>query len=135
MESLMNALERQKISLPIANTKTMLLYPDFLQPLAVKLANEHRSKGMDVALVCFARDKVLADYEEYGRKEPVRRHCLYSEERFGACYRFVDRRSTAGGAVGEEGYEKDEIFDHCTDKRTPGVPDAGAAGKSRHHLR
>ena len=43
-------------------------YPDFLQPLAVKLANEHRSKGMDVALVCFARDKVLADYEEYGRK-------------------------------------------------------------------
>lgn len=68
MESLMNALERQKISLPIANTKTMLLYPDFLQPLAVKLANEHRSKGMDVALVCFARDKVLADYEEYGRK-------------------------------------------------------------------
>ena len=69
MESLMNALERQKISLPIANTKTMLLYPDFLQPLAVKLANEHRSKGMDVALVCFARDKVLADYEEYGRKK------------------------------------------------------------------
>ena len=68
MESLMNPLERQKISLPIANTKTMLLYPDFLQPLAVKLANEHRSKGMDVALVCFARDKVLADYEEYGRK-------------------------------------------------------------------
>ena len=68
MESLMNALERQKISLPIANTKTMLLYPDFLQPLAVKLANEHRSKGMDVALVCFERDKVLADYEEYGRK-------------------------------------------------------------------
>ena len=68
MESLMNALERQKISLPIVNTKTMLLYPDFLQPLAVKLANEHRSKGMDVALVCFARDKVLADYEEYGRK-------------------------------------------------------------------
>lgn len=68
MESLMNALERQKISLPITNTKTMLLYPDFLQPLAVKLANEHRNKGMDVALVCFARDKVLADYEEYGRK-------------------------------------------------------------------
>lgn len=68
MESLMNALERQKISLPIVNTKTMLLYPDFLQPLAVKLANEHRSKGMDVALICFARDKVLADYEEYGRK-------------------------------------------------------------------
>ena len=68
MESLMNALERQKISLPIANTKTMLLYPDFLQPLAVKLANEHRSKGMDGARVCFARDKVLADYEEYGRK-------------------------------------------------------------------
>ena len=61
MESQMNALERQKISLPIVNTKTMLLYPDFLQPLAVKLANEHRSKGMDVALGCFARDKVLAD--------------------------------------------------------------------------
>ena len=45
MESLMNALERQKISLPIANTKTMLLYPDFLQPLAVKLANEHRRRA------------------------------------------------------------------------------------------
>ena len=68
MESLMNALERQKISLPIANTKTMLLYSDFLQPLAVKLALEDSCMGMDVSLVCFARDKVLADYEEYGRK-------------------------------------------------------------------
>lgn len=68
MESLMNALERQKIEIPVHNTRTMILYPDFLQPMAVKLAVDHRKKGMDIALVCFGRDKVLADYKEYGRR-------------------------------------------------------------------
>ncbi|MDY2938514.1 MAG: ATP phosphoribosyltransferase regulatory subunit, partial [Fusicatenibacter sp.] len=68
MESLINALERQKIEIPVHNTRTMILYPDFLQPMAVKLAVDHRKKGMDIALVCFGRDKVLADYKEYGRR-------------------------------------------------------------------
>ena len=68
MESLINALERQKIEIPVPNTKTMILYPDYLQPMAVRMAVEHRKRGMNVALVLFERDKVLADYKEYGKR-------------------------------------------------------------------
>ncbi len=116
MESLMNALERQKISLPIANTKTMLLYPDFLQPLAVKLANEHRSKGHGcrAGLLCKGTRflqimKNTAERTSSAALSIFRRaiRCLLSICRQEKYSRWSCRR----GRV-----RKDEIFDHCTDK-------------------
>ena len=46
----------------------MLLYPDFLEKMAVRMAKDHRKEGLDVALVPFARGKVLEDYIAYGKR-------------------------------------------------------------------
>ena len=68
MDQLMNALDRQDIKLPVRNTKTMILYADFLENMAVRMACEHRANGMEVACVRFERGKVLEEYKAYGRR-------------------------------------------------------------------
>ena len=68
LQPMLDALERQKLAEPAPRTRTMLLYPDFLEKLAVGMAKEHRRDGLDVALVPFARDKVLEDYIAYGKR-------------------------------------------------------------------
>ena len=44
------------------------VYPDFLEKMAVRMAKDHRKEGLDVALVPFARGKVLEDYIAYGKR-------------------------------------------------------------------
>ncbi|HIU77061.1 MAG TPA: ATP phosphoribosyltransferase regulatory subunit, partial [Candidatus Pelethocola excrementipullorum] len=56
------------IKLPVRNSKTMILYADFLEDMAVRMASEHRSSGMEVACVRFERGRVLEDYKAYGRR-------------------------------------------------------------------
>ena len=68
MDQLFSALERQNIKLPVRNSKTMILYADFLEDMAVRMASEHRSSGMEVACVRFERGRVLEDYKAYGRR-------------------------------------------------------------------
>lgn len=68
MDQLMNALARQNISLPVCNTKTMILYADFLEDRALEIATSHRKDGMEVACVRFERGKVLEEYKAYGRR-------------------------------------------------------------------
>lgn len=68
VDSLLNAIERQKLSLPVIDIKTMLLYPAHLEGLAIRFAAEHRKQKMEVACVRFAAGHVLDDYSEYGRR-------------------------------------------------------------------
>ena len=62
------AIERQNIELPIADIKTMVLYPDYLETEAICFAEEHRKRGMDVACVRFAAGRELDDYRAYGER-------------------------------------------------------------------
>lgn len=68
LQPMLDALERQKISTRVPRTRTMLLYPDFLEKMAVQMAKEHRKEGLDVALVPFGRGRVLDDYIAYGKR-------------------------------------------------------------------
>ena len=49
-------------------TKTMILYPEFLENQALRLAASHRASGMEVACVRFGRDNTLDQYKEYGKR-------------------------------------------------------------------
>jgi ATP phosphoribosyltransferase regulatory subunit len=66
IDSLLNAIERQNIRLPLENIKTMALYPERLESLAVRFASAHREQGMDVACVRFEPGRILDDYRAYG---------------------------------------------------------------------
>ena len=68
VDALLNAIERQNIRLPIADIKTMVLYPEHLERLAIRFAAAHRDLKMDVACVRFEQGKVLEDYRAYGRR-------------------------------------------------------------------
>lgn len=68
MDQLMNALERQGLRPELPRSRTMILYVDFLEETAVRLAAKHRREGMEVACVRFARGRVLDDYKEYGKR-------------------------------------------------------------------
>lgn len=68
LQSILDALDRQKIQCSVPHTKTMILYPDFMENTAVEMAKEHRKEGMDVALVPFGRNRVLEDYITYGKR-------------------------------------------------------------------
>ena len=66
VDSLVNAIERQNVEIPIADIKTMILYPAYLEKAAIRMAMEKRADGLDVACVRFAEDQVLDYYREYG---------------------------------------------------------------------
>ncbi len=68
VDSLLNAIERQKLTLPVKDIKTMLLYPSQMEGLAIRFAAEHRKQKMEVACVRFQPGKVLDDYCEYGKR-------------------------------------------------------------------
>ena len=68
VDSLLNAIERQNIRLPIADIKTMVLYPERLEKLAIRFANAHRERKMDVACVRFEPGRILEDYRVFGRR-------------------------------------------------------------------
>ncbi len=68
LDSVLNAIERQKLTLPVRDIKTMLLYPAHLEGLAIRFAAEHREKNMEVACVRFESGRVLDDYSAYGRR-------------------------------------------------------------------
>ena len=68
IDSLLNAIERQKISLPVEDIKTMILYPAELEEMAIHYAGSRRANGLDVACVRFEYGKVLDDYRRYGMR-------------------------------------------------------------------
>ncbi len=68
VDSLLNAIERQKLTMPVKDIKTMLLYPAHLEGLAIRFAAEHRKKKMEIACVRFETGRVLDDYSQYGKR-------------------------------------------------------------------
>ncbi|MDO4489776.1 MAG: ATP phosphoribosyltransferase regulatory subunit [Lachnospiraceae bacterium] len=68
VDSLLNAIDRQKLTLPVKDIKTMLLYPAQMENLAVRFAAEHRGKKMEVACVRFEAGRTLDDYTAYGKR-------------------------------------------------------------------
>ncbi|MCQ2501017.1 MAG: ATP phosphoribosyltransferase regulatory subunit [Lachnospiraceae bacterium] len=68
VDSLLNAIERQKLQLPVKDIKTMVLYPASLEGLAIRFAADHRAQRMEVACVRFEAGHVLDDYSEYGKR-------------------------------------------------------------------
>lgn len=67
-DTLYNALLRQQIVLPISYEKTMILYPEVLEKLAIRFAQENRNEGLDIACVRFRAGKELDDYRKYGQQ-------------------------------------------------------------------
>lgn len=68
MDSLLAALERQQIEIPQEESKTMILYPDFLRETGLRLVNHHRRQQMQVAGVVFDRKRTLSEYRAYGKR-------------------------------------------------------------------
>lgn len=68
MDQLLLALDRQKISIPVPQGRTMILYPQPMRAAAIALADEHRRSGMDVVCQCIQKGKFLEDYKAYGRR-------------------------------------------------------------------
>lgn len=66
IDALLTALDRQGIEIPIRDMKTMVLYPPRMEAQCVRYAAHQRGRGLDVACVRFAPDRVLDDYRAYG---------------------------------------------------------------------
>ncbi|MGN0252608.1 MAG: ATP phosphoribosyltransferase regulatory subunit [Oliverpabstia sp.] len=67
MEQVMNALQRQKIDVPVIKGKTLILYPESSRGLAIQMAMEHRSHKMDVQCMRMEDGKIFTDYIAYGK--------------------------------------------------------------------
>lgn len=68
MDQLLLSLDRQKISVPVPQGRTMILYPPAMRSAAIALAGEHRENGMDVACQCVQQGRFLEDYKAYGKR-------------------------------------------------------------------
>lgn len=80
IDSLLTAIERQKIELPVKDIKIMVLYPVKFEEKAVRYAEKLRDAGEDVACVRFAEDRTFEDYEAYGRRNQFRRIDYFSSD-------------------------------------------------------
>ncbi|MEE0954793.1 MAG: ATP phosphoribosyltransferase regulatory subunit [Eubacterium sp.] len=67
-DDLLTAIERSHISLPVYDSKTMVLYPADLENLAIRFSNEKRAEGLEIACVRFREGHVLDDYRVYGQR-------------------------------------------------------------------
>ena len=69
IDDLMQALLRQKITIPIENKKVIILYdePQFFK--ALKLAQELRNNANLVELICKDPDMELSAYQEFSKRE------------------------------------------------------------------
>ena len=68
VDSLLNAIDRQKIMLPIRDIKTMVLSPADCWSFAISQCRKLREKGVDTALVRCEESVSVDDYIAYGRR-------------------------------------------------------------------
>ncbi|MCR4652104.1 MAG: ATP phosphoribosyltransferase regulatory subunit [Eubacterium sp.] len=68
IDPLLNAIERQRIQLPVKDIKTMVLYPVQMEQMAIRFAVDQRMRGLDVACVRFDPARVLDEYRAYGQR-------------------------------------------------------------------
>lgn len=67
MEQVLNALERQKIDVPIMKGKTLILYPENSRCLAIRMAQERRRHQMEVQCMRIEEGKSPESYIAYGK--------------------------------------------------------------------
>ncbi|MBS6195337.1 MAG: ATP phosphoribosyltransferase regulatory subunit [Clostridiales bacterium] len=67
MEQVLNALERQKIDVPIMKARTLILYPESSRHLAICIAKEHRLHQMEVQCMRLEEGKTRDDYIAYAK--------------------------------------------------------------------
>ncbi|MBA4687072.1 MAG: ATP phosphoribosyltransferase regulatory subunit [Candidatus Galacturonibacter soehngenii] len=68
LDTLMSALMRQHIEIPIQHNITMVLYEAKQQKHAILLANYLREKNEKVELIRMTGEKSVSDYVEYGKR-------------------------------------------------------------------
>lgn len=68
LDTLMSALLRQNIEIPIEHKNTMLLYKESQQRKAIDLAKHLRENNENVELICMTGNKTVEDYVEYGKR-------------------------------------------------------------------
>lgn len=68
LDTLMSALMRQNIEIPIEHKNTMLLYKESQQRQAIELAKYLRENNENVELICMTGNKTVEDYVDYGKR-------------------------------------------------------------------
>lgn len=67
MDQILNALNRQKIEVPVMNDKTLVVYKEMYRASAIQIAMEHRNNQMNVQCMKTDASKTEMDYVEYGK--------------------------------------------------------------------
>lgn len=80
IDSLLTAIERQKLSLPVTDIKIMILYPEKMEKEAVHYADRLRDEGNDAACVRFDDERELSDYIAYGKRNQFREIRYFSSK-------------------------------------------------------
>lgn len=69
VDSLMVALSRQKIEVPVKANNTMVLYQPEVRKFAVELAEVLRKDGEKVEMICKKADVLVEEYKNYGKRD------------------------------------------------------------------
>lgn len=67
MEPMMNALEQQKIDVPIYKGRTLLVYDAKTRNLAIRMSIAHRERYMEIQCMRMEEGKTVQDYIPYGK--------------------------------------------------------------------
>lgn len=67
MEQVLNALERQKIEVPVMKGKSLIVYGECARSLAISIAREQRIHRMEVQCMRMEEGKTLEQYIAYGK--------------------------------------------------------------------
>ncbi len=71
VDQLMNAISRQKITIPLENNNILIVYEEAKRQEAIEEASKLRDKGGSVALVYKDCTKTKADYESYQARNQI----------------------------------------------------------------
>lgn len=71
VDTLINALSRQKIQIPVQNKTTLYLYAKDAMKDAILAAETARNNGEQIALICMEDNKSKDDYIEYAKRHSM----------------------------------------------------------------
>lgn len=81
MEQVLNALERQKIEVPVMKGKSLIIYSEASRGLAIRMAGSRRRHQMDVQCMRMEEGKAPEDYISYAKRHQFNDLiCPFSEE-------------------------------------------------------
>jgi len=80
IDQLMLALSGQKIAIPVACSKTLVLYRKPEQKQAIELTNRLRSKGTNVELMKIDENRTLDDYKDFAGRNDLSEILSFEDE-------------------------------------------------------